>query len=158
MTALIHSPMIPQHRHGTEYTELMHVTDWFPTILDMAEIPFSPRSGFNLDGVSHRDPLLYGLHFTPRSDLLYNYYLNVQDSDPQKWQNVPLAIRDDRFKLIHAYVGNPTSAYYTTDDTAAEDGDDDKVPGGWSLLGRPCFVSVKITFICCNRFSRLYAP
>ena len=35
------------------YNNLMHVSDWFPTLLEMAEIKYIPRLGYELDGVSH---------------------------------------------------------------------------------------------------------
>lgn len=51
--AFIHSPLLPASTVGTVYSGLMHVSDWFPTILDLAGITtFASSSDYSLDGVS----------------------------------------------------------------------------------------------------------
>ena len=52
----IHSPLIGQERIGSINSNLMHVTDWFPTILDLGKCSKNSRTAVEqnlpLDGVS----------------------------------------------------------------------------------------------------------
>ena len=51
--AFIYSPLLPSTVAGSSYSGLMHVSDWFPTILDLAGITsFESKKGFEMDGVS----------------------------------------------------------------------------------------------------------
>ena len=51
--AFIYSPLLPSKVVGSSYSGLMHVSDWFPTILDLAGVTsFEPKKGFEMDGVS----------------------------------------------------------------------------------------------------------
>ena len=53
MDAFIYSPLLPDSIVGSSYDGLMHVSDWFPTMLDLAQISsFTPSQGFEMDGVS----------------------------------------------------------------------------------------------------------
>jgi len=110
--AFIYSPLLHSSLQGYRHTPLAHISDWFPTILNLTGITFIPKEGFELDGSSH-----VGLWMdvisnttepgyvvsTPRSHVLYNYYFNVQDSYYDKWVNGSFAIRNDQYKLMHAY-------------------------------------------------------
>lgn len=60
----------------------------------------------------------YGMHTVPRNDILYNYYLKVDKYATDYWMDVPVALRNHRYKLIHAFVGNPTSYWYDADGAA----------------------------------------
>ena len=48
----VHSPLLPLSRMGTISKNLMHVTDWFPTILHLAGCKSKDYGGKPLDGVS----------------------------------------------------------------------------------------------------------
>ena len=110
--AFIYSPLLHSSLQGYRHTPLAHISDWFPTILNLTGITFIPKEGFELDGSSH-----VGLWMdvisnttepgyvvsTPRSHVLYNYYYNVQDSYYDKWVNGSFAIRNDQYKLMHTY-------------------------------------------------------
>ena len=48
----VHSPLLPLSRMGTISKNLMHVTDWFPTILHLAGCKNKDYGGKPLDGVS----------------------------------------------------------------------------------------------------------
>ena len=43
---------------GTTYTPLFHVSDWFPTLLEISGISYSPIEEYAVDGVSHYQSLL----------------------------------------------------------------------------------------------------
>ena len=43
---------------GTTYTPLFHVADWFPTLLEISGVAYSPIDEYAVDGVSHYQSLL----------------------------------------------------------------------------------------------------
>ena len=45
---LVHSPLIPESQRGTVSTDLIHVSDWFPTIV--AGLAKGSLTGLSLDG------------------------------------------------------------------------------------------------------------
>ena len=110
--AFIYSPLLHSSLQGYRHTALAHISDWFPTILNLTGITFVPKEGYELDGLSHVGLWLDVISntsesgyvtSTPRSHVLYNYYYNVQDSFYDKWVNGSFAIRNDKYKLMHAY-------------------------------------------------------
>ena len=121
--AFIQSPLIPKSLHGTKYDGFMHVSDWFPTILDLAGIHYKPDDDFLLDGVSQKIGFKFGSSSNPRDFLLYNYYTNVDAKSNFKLDtNAPAAIRDQQFKLIHSFTDNALSDWYSSDVRNDDDG------------------------------------
>ena len=58
--------------------------------------------------------------------MLYNYIGNIEGAEHtfDILSNAPVAVRNkEGFKLIHAFVGNPSSQYYDYDDVNDDDGD-----------------------------------
>jgi len=49
--AFISSPLLNAYA-GTTYNGLMHITDWFPTILELSGVDYVAKNGYELDGVS----------------------------------------------------------------------------------------------------------
>jgi arylsulfatase A-like enzyme len=86
--------LIPSKYRGTKYSSLMHVTDWFPTILDLADINYDPPESKALDGYSQVDAWYGGT--APRSHVLYNFYYNVAGMSYNLWTNGSAAIRNER--------------------------------------------------------------
>ena len=122
--AFIYSPIFSSSLRGSQYKGLMHVSDWMPTILDMADLSYTAATGYELDGVSHWGYLNSkdddGVY--PRSYLLYNYIVDVGGKDFSLDSNAPVAVRNqDGFKLIHSYVGNPSTEYYDYDTILDDD-------------------------------------
>ena len=121
--------LIDEDSAGTTYTGLMHVSDWFPTILDMAGISnkFTAKEGYDLDGVSQWDYFFTSAgDESPRDFMLYNYIANIDGGEHSFdiLSNAPVAVRNkEGFKLIHAFVGNPSSMYYGNDDINNDDGE-----------------------------------
>ena len=126
--ALIYSPKLTSSQQGTTYSGLMHVSDWFPTIMDMAGVTFTAESGYELDGVSHWDNIkaLDNTDSTqsltsPRSVMLYNYYDKVESQDG--WGDTPVrAVRDSQYKLIETWV-NDYGGWFSSDTTLDDDAD-----------------------------------
>ena len=110
---------------GTTYKGLMHVSDWFPTMLTWAGVSYSADAGHELDGFDHStamtldasaDPSLY-----PRQIMLYNLYADVEGKDFDTNSNSPVAIRDKQYKLLHAYTNSQSSEWFSVMDTEASD-------------------------------------
>ncbi|KAK7104126.1 arylsulfatase B-like [Littorina saxatilis] len=87
------------HRTGYTYQEMIHVSDWFPTLVEAAadgndtarDIPT------NIDGVSQWRNLLAGSSPGPRTEFVYNFDDLFNNS----------AIRQGPYKLVHHHPGNP---------------------------------------------------
>ena len=98
---------------GSVYTGLMHISDWFPTILALAGIVYEADADHPLDGVNQIDGWLE--KSTPRDSILYNMYVALTDYDFDIWYNGSFAVRDSRFKLMHTYNDTDYGAWYSPD-------------------------------------------
>jgi arylsulfatase B/arylsulfatase I/J len=122
--AFIYSPLLPARTAGLQYAGLMHISDWFPTILQLSDITFTPSSGYELDGVSHVDAWKEEDQSAveyPRSVLLYNYYANVDFYTFNMWVNGSFAVRDTQYKLMHAFNSSTYAVWYTTESIDEDD-------------------------------------
>ena len=114
--AFIHSRALESKMIGTVYSNLFHVSDWFPTILDMTKTSeFAPAAGYELDGVSHWENLRGMVYTAPRQYVLYNYYYNpgkgaVDSND--FFKGAPGGIRDARYKLLHTYDSTSAGTWF----------------------------------------------
>lgn len=100
----------------------MHVSDWFPTILSIANITdYEPAPGYELDGFDQYSAMVQNTS-SPRDIMLYNLIYNVKGKGFNIWTNGSFAIRNDRYKLLHYYV-NSNSKYYS--EYTVMPGDDD---------------------------------
>ena len=120
--SFIYSPMFSSKLQGSSYSNVFHVSDWFPTILDMAGVKYSPKSKYALDGVSHLDAITDGKD-APREYMLYNYYYDPSSSKEDLWSGKAMAIRNDRYKLMHTYQ-SPTAAQWYDGTTQMQFDDD----------------------------------
>ena len=114
--AFIHSRMLDTKVVGTVYGNLFHVSDWFPTLLDMTKsAAFVAEPGYELDGVSHWNQLRALSTVPPRQYVLYNYYYNpgkgVMDSN-DFFKGAPGGIRDSRYKLLHTYDSTSAGTWF----------------------------------------------
>ena len=111
MDAFVYSPLLDSTTtssssvvSGSSYDGLFHVTDWFPTIIDMAKITdFAPRTGFSLDGVSQLASWSSGGATVARTHMLYNSFHNVKKKNFNYMTNGTIAVRNEQYKLIHFY-------------------------------------------------------
>jgi arylsulfatase A-like enzyme len=117
--SFIYSPLLSNT--GTTYSGLMHISDWFPSILALSQITYTPSSGYELDGVSQIDG--WKGKSTPRTTMLYNMYTNISDYNFNIWTNGSFAVRDARFKLMHTYDDKNYGAWYTSDELLEDDDD-----------------------------------
>ena len=88
------SVLVPESARGSSYDGIMHVSDWFPTLLDLAGLAadFQPASGFELDGYSQAAAIVNNNNNgdNPREFLLYNMYYNVDKEDFNTNENAPV--------------------------------------------------------------------
>jgi arylsulfatase A-like enzyme len=111
--AFVYSPLLPKSSAGTTYPGLMHISDWFPTILDLSGLSYTSIDDYSLDGVSHYSSMVAGGNIrSPRQFMLYNMFYNIDNKNFDILTNAPVAIRDERFKLIHSYIDNKLSNWY----------------------------------------------
>lgn len=115
--SFIYSPKLVNA--GTTYDELMHISDWFPTIMELANIDYSPDDDNALDGVSQISGWT-GVS-VPRSDMLYNMYTHLTDINFDIWTNGSFAVRDSRYKLMHTYDDKTYGTWDDIDETTADD-------------------------------------
>ena len=66
-------------------------SDWFPTMLGLADIDFDPADGYELDGYDHH--AAWASAEVPRDYVLYNDYYNAE-------------VRENRIKL-QSFRNNP---------------------------------------------------
>ncbi len=117
------SGLIPDEYQGTVYHDLFHVSDWFPTILGLADISFTAGDGYALDGYDMSDAIFGGT--SDRDTIFYGLYYHVISHHFNIDTTAPFAIRNSDYKLIHAYSGQ--TGVYGVDEVLD---DDDYLGGG----------------------------
>ena len=126
--AFIYSPvLIPEAWQGSRYSNMMHVADWLPTILNLTGITYVEKDGYEFDGVDHVGAW-YGDGNMPRDHVLYNYFYNVDGEYFDKWTNGSFAIRDDQYKLMHTYDSTTYGKWFDYD---SEIDNDDSLAEGF---------------------------
>lgn len=134
VNAYVYNPKIT--RTGMKYTGLTHVTDWFPTILSWAGINYrADNEEYKVDGLNQAAAMA-GVEGagTPREYMLYNAIVNVEGKNLDMKTNGPVAVRNSRYKLIHAYTSNPSATYY--DESLSDTYDSDvSCPQSQSMAG-----------------------
>jgi arylsulfatase A-like enzyme len=123
--AFIYSPTLLAEESSTLYSNLFHVSDWFPTILDMAGISYESADGYALDGVSHYAALTGDSSDAPRTTMLYNAYAKVLGTDGNySWDlenGAQFAIRGAQYKLVHTYNGSTLVQLIENDEELSDD-------------------------------------
>jgi len=125
--AFVYSPLFADEVHGSEYNGLFHVTDWFPTILGMAGVEYTPEEGYELSGYDQSSSMAsLKDNDSPRTSMLYNYYYNPADPNVATknfWTSVPCAVRNGQYKLMHTYDASDFSGQWYDASSAEEDDD-----------------------------------
>jgi arylsulfatase A-like enzyme len=120
--SFIWSPLLSSKLQGSIYPHLFNVVDWFPTMLSLAGIDYTPSIPANdLDGIDQYEAMLTFADEGPREYMLYNYYYNVDRYQFDLWVNGSFAIRNERYKLMHAYNSSRYAAWYQPDDLVDND-------------------------------------
>eukprot|EP01038_Epipyxis_sp_PR26KG_P013115 gene13115-17579_t len=121
VAAFLYSSALEKSYGGTSYSGLMHVSDWYPTILDIAGISYLADT---LDGVTQKDAMLNIIE-NKRKSLVYNMYTNVVISGEtfDIYTNASVAIRDEQFKLMHVFTGNSLDSYDNISVALSQDDD-----------------------------------
>lgn len=115
------SPLLPSDLRGSQYTNIFHISDWFPTILSMTGIEFTPVTGYELDGVDHLPAIFGDVSDTPRTHLLYNYYYDYDRYEFDMWINGSFAVRNEQYKLMHAFNSSYYALWYEPEDILEDD-------------------------------------
>ena len=73
----IHSPLIPASQRGVSYNGLVHVSDWFPTLVNLASNGGNAHHRLHrlppgLDGHDQWDAITRNTLPSPRAELLHN--------------------------------------------------------------------------------------
>jgi arylsulfatase B len=111
--AFVYSPLLKSKLQGSSFYGLMHVSDWFPTIMDLAGIKYEEREGFALDGVSQVDAWSSGE--SVRTEMLYNSVYNVKNKAFEYWTNGWFAVRNEQYKLAHFFNSSYYAQWYNFD-------------------------------------------
>ena len=109
--SFIYNSNLPKQVQGTTYSGLMHVSDWFPTILSLTNIDYTPGQDNQLDGINQLYAM-FGEEDPPREYLLYNYYTMIPGYFFDMWINGSLAIRNSQYKLLHTFNSSTYSNWY----------------------------------------------
>ena len=91
--SFISGALLPETLRGSSYDGIMHVSDWFPTILELAGVSYSPDEDSMLDGVSQVQAWTLGVDSNLRTFLLYNYYIDIQGEHFSVSVNAPVGER-----------------------------------------------------------------
>jgi arylsulfatase A-like enzyme len=126
--SFMYSPTYLKNVAGKTYDGLFHVSDWFPTMLDMAGLFYIAPFGKELDGVSHYNALVSD-EDCPRDYLLINYYYDPYRGSETLWTGKAVAIRDKQYKLLHTYTSLGSSAWYEEKEVYATDDELDRHTG-----------------------------
>jgi len=115
--SFIYSPLLGDG--GTIYNGLMHISDWFPTIMALTDVSYVAEDGYEFDGVNQLDGWMG--KGNPRSALLYNMYQAIADYNFDIWTNGSFAVRDGRYKLMHTYDDPLYGDWYSADSVIEDD-------------------------------------
>eukprot|EP01083_Nonionella_stella_P144709 452297_1 len=89
---------------GRNYSQLMHLVDWMPTILEATGVNHSFPSGLELDGVSHWKGLSNGNNY---QDPYFHFRNDIYYGLDSGAKNV--GYRYEWYKIFNASGGNPSS-------------------------------------------------
>uniref|UniRef100_A0ABM0MRH8 Arylsulfatase I-like n=1 Tax=Saccoglossus kowalevskii TaxID=10224 RepID=A0ABM0MRH8_SACKO len=130
--AFVYSDLLPQESRGTENTGLMHITDWFPTLVKLAGgNPYGKKKLYGVDqwnmilglDKSHRGDVLITLESTTHANIHYKTGLFVNNAFDI---TTTAAIKMGKWKLL---TGSPGFTYdnywFNSDQQAIEDPDYD---------------------------------
>lgn len=95
------------------------MSDWFPTILDLVNISYTPDENRQLDGYSQRYAMI-GEAENQRDHILYNIYTNIEE------KSFPLpvfALRIGKMKILHTYTGSNQALWWNFTKPLADDDD-----------------------------------
>jgi len=96
--AFLHSPLFSSDLWGTKNSQIFHVTDWLPTLMD-GVLNKGDQLSPEIDGVNQWDNILHPENnFSPRKDILYNIDNLNQTGYYQGFASG--AIRAGKWKLI----------------------------------------------------------
>lgn len=115
--SFIYSPLLSNG--GSIFSGLMHISDWFPTIMALTGVSYVADEGYEFDGVNQLDGWMG--KGNPRNALLYNMYQAISDYNFDIWVNGSFAVRDGRYKLMHTYDDPLYGDWYDTDSVIEND-------------------------------------
>lgn len=141
VNGMIFGNIVPSSARGSSYPGLMHVSDWLPTMVGLAGFDYLPPPGHALDGIDQSaalfsntadsplsaalaslaaagtadpvtaDTLEQSLKSFPRTEMLYNAYVKVGDTDASL-TGTSAAFRDVRYKLLYTFADDRDTTWF----------------------------------------------
>lgn len=136
--AFVYHPQFASLGIQGTYSGLMHVSDWFPTILHLAgNKKYRPANAWQrIEGYNHvyawLDRLKNGdessgekvaVRTGPRDYMVYNYYGNVESMSFTEGINASIAVRDRQYKLVHTFTNTSFDGWHNIATDAVPDDD-----------------------------------
>lgn len=121
--------IMPHTSQGTTYNNMFHITDWYPTILDLAQYN---KSIGKLDGVSHL-AALWGADIIPRTEFVVNIDPCNTAKHGSAGNTTEAAYRYHEWKLLLNAGGGHYHPLSGTDDSKKSD----RVTGLFNVIEDP---------------------
>ncbi|XP_070570797.1 arylsulfatase B-like [Ptychodera flava] len=131
VAGFISSPLLPPNLHGSTNRELIHVSDWFPTLVHLARGNLDgtkPLDGYNQwDTIRHQNP-------SPRKEILINIDPMIECEQCKKdshWQSTKFDVHLNAGLIVGSWkllTGHQEHAYWSSPS---------EVPDLRSIIGSP---------------------
>eukprot|EP01084_Bolivina_argentea_P102820 184186_1 len=91
---------------GKNYSQLMHMVDWLPTVLEAAGVSHTFPPGLEIDGVSHWKGLISGNKY---NDAYFNFRDNIYYGKDDNANPRNVGYRYQWYKIFNSSGGNPSA-------------------------------------------------
>jgi len=99
--AFIYSELLSDELIGTEYNNLFHISDWFPTIIE-GMLGQELNLDYEIDGVNHWDTVLSLTYVVPRDEIIHDINRYSDKGGTIAKAKPKFAVRKGDYKLIYS--------------------------------------------------------